>query len=159
MIFSSPDPATDPYFAVTLLRLQHTSYALEADLLGDDRIPPLQQDEIGLTAWRGRWLTAWDGVDLVGAVAWWDGDDTLEIDKVMVSPPAMRRGIASTLVGQVLDHASGREVVVATGRENAPAVALYGSLGFRAEGDEQVPPGIWITRFRRTAQGQRVRPG
>lgn len=151
MIYSSPDPAADPYFAVTLLRLQHTSYALEADLLGDDRIPPLQEDEVGLTAWRGRWLTAWDGVDLVGAVAWWEGDDSVEIDKVMVSPTALRRGIASTLVTEVLDRATGREVVVATGRANAPAVALYGKLGFRTQGDEEVPPGIWITRF--------VRPG
>lgn len=30
MIFSSPHPAADPYFAVTLLALQKTSYALEA---------------------------------------------------------------------------------------------------------------------------------
>ena len=86
MIFSSPDPASDPYFAVTLLRLQKTSYALEAELIGDDRIPPLQEDEVELTAWRGRWLTAWDGVDLVGAIAWRESDDRVEIEKVMVSP-------------------------------------------------------------------------
>lgn len=150
MIFSSPDPATDPSFAGTLLRLQHTSYALEAELLGSHSLPPLQQDEAGLTAWRGRWLTAWDGTDLVGAIAWWEGDDHVEIDKVMVSPTAMRRGIASTLLGQVLDRASGREVLVATGRANAPAVALYGKHGFRAEAEEHVPPGIWVTRFRLT---------
>ena len=148
MIFSSPDPATDPYFAVTLLRLQKTSYALEAELVGDDRIPPLQEDEIGLTAWRGRWLTAWDGVDLVGAIAWWE-DERIEIEKVMVSPSAMRRGIASALLGQVLERSVGREIVVATGRANTPAVSLYAKHGFRVEGDEEVPPGIWITRLRR----------
>src|SRR5215207_6998520 len=71
VIFSAPDPATDPYFAVALLRLQRSSYALDAELLGDDRIPPLQEDEVRLTAWRGNWRTAWDGVDLVGAIAWW----------------------------------------------------------------------------------------
>jgi len=153
MIFSSPDPATDPCFAVTLLRLQRTSYALEAELIGDDRIPPLLEDEIELTAWRGRWLTAWDGVDLVGAIAWWEADDRIDIEKVMVSPSATRRGIASALLGEVLGRASGREIVVATGRENAPAVSLYAKHGFRAEGDEQVPPGIWITRLRRAGQG------
>jgi GNAT superfamily N-acetyltransferase len=148
MIFSSPDPAGDPYFAVTLLRLQKTSYALEAELLGDDRIPPLQEDEIGLTAWRGRWLTAWDGVDLVGAIGWWDAGDSVDIEKVMVSPTVLRRGIASALLGRVLDRASGREIRVATGRSNAPAVALYAKHGFRVEGDEEVPPGIWVTRLR-----------
>jgi ribosomal protein S18 acetylase RimI-like enzyme len=149
VIFSSPDPASDPYFAVTLLRLQRTAYALEAQLIGDDRIPPLQQDEVDLTAWRGHWLTAWDGVDLVGAIAWWESDERAEIEKVMVSPSAMRRGIASALLGQVLDRTPAREVVAATGRANTPAVSLYAKHGFRVEGDEEVPPGIWITRLRR----------
>ena len=148
MIFSSPDPASDPYFAVTLLRLQRSSYALEAELLGDDRIPPLQEDEIRLTAWRGHWCTAWEGVDLVGAIAWAEHDDHLDIEKVMVSPAAMRRGIASALLGQVIDEARGREIVVATGRDNAPGVAFYAKHGFGVDGDERVPPGIWITRFR-----------
>ncbi|MEJ7633869.1 GNAT family N-acetyltransferase [Aeromicrobium sp.] len=151
MIFSSPDPASDPYFAVALLTLQRTSYALEADLIDDDRIPPLQEDEVGLTAWRGHWVTAWEGVDLVGAIAWSTGDDAVEIEKIMVSPSALRRGIASDLLGQVLQHAGGREVAAATGRSNAPAVALYAKHGFHAVGDEQVPPGIWITRLRRVA--------
>ncbi|MEV7395554.1 GNAT family N-acetyltransferase [Aeromicrobium sp. NPDC092404] len=149
MIFSSPDPATDPYFAVALLRLQKASYALEAELIGDDRIPPLREDEVRLTAWRGRWLTAWDGVDLVGAAAWSEGEHEVEIEKVMVSPTAVRRGVASALLGQVLERSAGREVVAATGRANAPAVSLYVKHGFCAAGDEQVPPGIWITRFRR----------
>lgn len=149
MIFSSPDPASDPYFAVTLLRLQRTSYALEAELIGDDRIPPLQEDEVDLTAWRGRWLMAWDGVDLVGAIAWWESVDRVEIEKVMVSPAVMRRGIASALLDQVVGRASGREILVATGRANTPAVSLYAKHGFRVEGDEEVPPGIWITRLRR----------
>jgi GNAT superfamily N-acetyltransferase len=151
VILSSPDPATDPYFAAALLRLQHSSYALEAELLRDDRIPPLHEDEVSLAAWRGRWVTAWDGVRLVGAIAWAEDDALIEIDRVMVSPGATRRGIASTLLGRVLDRSSGREVAVATGRDNAPAVALYAKHGFRAVGDEQVPPGIWISRFRRPA--------
>ncbi|NRQ51714.1 GNAT family N-acetyltransferase [Aeromicrobium stalagmiti] len=148
MIFSSPDPASDPYFADTLLTLQRSSYALEAELIGDDRIPPLHEGQGELSAWRGRWITAWDGVDLVGAVAWSDHGDHVDVAKVMVSPAAMRRGIASALLGRVLEASAGRQVVVATGRDNAPAVSLYAKLGFAREADEQVPPGIWVTRFR-----------
>lgn len=150
MIFSSPDPASDPFFAGTLLALQHASYALEAELIGDDRIPPLQEDAQGLTAWRGRWITAWDGVDLVGAAAWAEHDDHVDIAKVMVSPSALRRGIGGALVSRVLEHAAGRPVAVTTGRDNVPAVQLYVRHGFEAEGDEQVPPGVWVTRLRRT---------
>ena len=39
-------------------------------------------------------------------------------------------------------------MVVSTGRDNAPAVALYVRHGFAVDGDEQVPPGIWITHLR-----------
>lgn len=151
MNLSSPDPACDPYFAAQLLALQKTSYALEAELIGDDRIPPLQEDEIGLTAWRGHWCVAWDGVDLVGAIAWDEHDDELEIDKIMVSPAAQRLGIASVLLDQVLARANGREIVAATGRDNSPAVALYAKRGFTVVGHEQVPPGIWITRLHLSA--------
>ena len=150
MIFSSPDPATDPYVATTVLALQRASYAVEARLVGDDRLPPLQEDEHRLAAWRGRWVMAWDGVDLVGAIAWADHQDHLDIQKVMVSPDAMRRGIATSLLGHVLAASADRHVVVATGRDNVPAVSLYAKHGFAREADEHVPPGIWITRLRLT---------
>ncbi len=149
MIFSSPDPATDPGFASLLLTLQRSSYALEAELIGSHAIPPLQEDEHRLCAWRGRWVTAWDGIDLVGAIAWTDHDDHVDIEKVMVSPSAMRRGIGSALVTRAIDASAGRRIVVATGRDNSPAVSLYAKHGFARESDVEVPPGIWITRFRR----------
>lgn len=147
MIFSSPDPAADPYVAAMVLALQRTSYAVEAELIGDHRLPPLHEDERGLTAWRGRWLMAWDGVELVGAAAWSEHDDHVDIAKVMVSPPAMRRGIGSSLVRAVLAASEG-PVVVATGRDNVPAVTLYAKHGFGRERDVEVPPGIWVSQFR-----------
>jgi ribosomal protein S18 acetylase RimI-like enzyme len=147
MIFSSPDPAADPYVASMVLALQRTSYAVEADLIGDHRLPPLHEDEHVLAAWRGRWLMAWDGVELVGASAWSELGDHVDIAKVMVSPSAMRRGIGSSLLREVL-AASALPVVVATGRDNVPAVSLYAKHGFAHEGDAQVPPGIWVSRFR-----------
>ncbi|MBD8607974.1 GNAT family N-acetyltransferase [Aeromicrobium sp. CFBP 8757] len=149
MILSAPDPAADPYVVAALLSLQREAYAVEADLIGDDRLPPLQEDEHALAAWRGRWLTAWDGVDLVGAAAWTSGTHRVDLAKVMVAPSAMRRGIGSALLRRVLDVADGRTVEVATGRDNAPATALYAAHGFDHAGDEQVPPGVWISRFRR----------
>lgn len=148
MIIAAPDPATDRAFARTLLDVQHRAYAIEAELIGESRIPPLLDDEATLPAWRGRWLVAWDGVDLLGAVAWRPHGDHVDIDRVMVAPHAMRRGVAATLLDRVLGARGERDVFVSTGRDNAPAVALYDKLGFRREADEEVPPGVWITRFR-----------
>lgn len=148
MIFSCPDPALDPHFAAKLLNLQREAYALEAELIGDDRIPPLHEDHEALAAPRWQWCTAWEGVDLLGAASWHEHEDHIDIDKVMVSPSAHRRGIASQLLAHVREDAHGRDLVVSTGRDNAPAVKLYIKHGFKPVEDEEVPPGIWITRFR-----------
>jgi len=148
MILSSPDPALDPYVAAMLLKLQLEAYAIEASLIGDDRIPTLHEDREALAAHRGHWCTAWDGVDLLGAVSWHEHDDHLDIDRVMVRPSVLRQGIATALLAHVREMAGGRELIVSTGRDNSPAVALYAKHGFESLGDEEVPPGIWITRFR-----------
>ncbi len=148
MIFSCPDPALDPYFAAKLLSLQHEAYALEAELVGDDRLPPLQEDHEAIAEPRVQWCTAWDGVDLLGAISWHEHEDHVDIERVMVSPAAHRHGIATALLGHVREDAHGRELVVSTGRDNAPGVTLYLKHGFMPVEDEEVPPGIWITRFR-----------
>jgi len=153
MILSSPDPAADPYVVAAVLTLQHSSYAVEAAVIGDHRLPPLHEDEHALAAWRGRWVMAWDGVDLVGATAWTEVDDHVEVAKVMVSPPAMRTGVGSAMLSRVLGVTDGRDVVVSTGRDNAPAVSFYVRHGFVREADVHVPPGIWTSRFRLPRQG------
>lgn len=149
MILAAPDPALDPWFARELLQLQHAAYRLEAELVGDDRLPPLQSDADTLPAWRGRYLVAWQGVQLLGAAAWRDLGDHLDVDRLMVDPAAHRRGIGTTLLLAVLEAADGRPVVVATGRANTPALTLYTRHGFVIERDEHVPPGLWITHLRR----------
>ncbi|MET0930107.1 MAG: GNAT family N-acetyltransferase [Aeromicrobium sp.] len=151
MIYSSPEPAADPHVIALVLALQRSSYAVEARLIGDDRIPPLLEDEHGLSAWRGRWMVAWDGTELVGAIAWSEHDRHIDIEKVMVSPAAMRRGIASELLGRVLERSAGSRARVATARDNRPAMSFYAKHGFAPVADEQVPPGIWLTRFELTS--------
>ncbi|MGI9084137.1 MAG: GNAT family N-acetyltransferase [Aeromicrobium sp.] len=154
MILATPDPALDPWFARELLRLQHAAYRTEAELVGDDRLPPLEDDDVTLPAWRGRYLVSWRGVELVGAIAWRDHGDHLDIDRLMVDPGAHRQGVGTVLLQEVLDRSDGRPVVVSTGRDNTPALALYVRCGFEVDGDEQVPPGIWITRLRHVGPGQ-----
>jgi len=71
-------------------------------------------------------------------------------DRLMVAPWAHRRGVGSALLQCVIAAAGERPIQAATGRDNRPAIQLYEKHGFEAVGDEEVPPGIWITRLRFT---------
>ncbi|MGY1742053.1 MULTISPECIES: GNAT family N-acetyltransferase [unclassified Blastococcus] len=142
------DPAGDAALAADLLRLQREAYAVEAALLGDDRIPPLHEDLAALRAAPLRWAGARADGRLAGAVAWTDEGDLVDVHRLVVAASAARRGIGTALVSAVLAAAGARPTVVATGRDNAPARALYQRLGFVPTGDREVLPGLWVTGFR-----------
>ncbi|WP_416901072.1 GNAT family N-acetyltransferase [Micromonospora echinospora] len=161
-------PGGDEAVARALLRIQRAAYAVEAALIGDDRIPVLHESLDDLRAAPLRWLGAVDAGGeppvvpaeavparprgdgrLVGAVAWTGDATTLDIDRLVVDPVAHRRGIGRALVDAVLTRAGDRTVLVATGRANRPARALYESFGFTALGDAEPVPGLWITRYAR----------
>ncbi|NJP35749.1 GNAT family N-acetyltransferase [Micromonospora sp. HSS6-12] len=153
-------PDADEALARSVLAVQHAAYAVEAALIGDDRIPPLHETVADLRAAPLRWLAAdlpGPGVipgaepRLAGAIAWTEDDTTVDIDRLVVDPAAHRRGVGRALVTAVLTHAGARRVLVATGRANQPARRLYESLGFTAIGDEEVIPGLWISRYARCA--------
>ena len=148
MILSSPDPAADPYVARALLAMQHAAFEIEAAFVGSREIPPLTEDQVALTAFRGQWVVAWDSTDMVGAAVWTDCEDHVEIDRVMVHPSAHRRGIGSALLGRVVEANHGRDVVVTTGRDNPPGIAMYAKHGFVPEDDFEARPGLWLTRMR-----------
>lgn len=148
MILSAPDPALDRAFAAALLRLQHDAYRSQAQLIGDDRLQALADDEHTLPAWRGRYLVAWEGTQLLGAVAWQPGA-VVDIHRVMVDAAFRRGGIAATLVQTVLAGAGDTPVQTMTGRDNTPGIALYRRLGFELTAEEKAPSGIWFARLRR----------
>ena len=140
-------PADDGELARTLLRVQYAAYAVEAALIGDDRIPPLHEDLDDLRNAPLRWLAAFTCGALVGAVAWTEDRAGVDIDRLVVAPDAHRQGVGSALVRAVVRRAAGRRITVSTGRENTPARRLYERLGFTCAADEEVIPGLWITRY------------
>jgi ribosomal protein S18 acetylase RimI-like enzyme len=146
--FTRLDPAGDPEQAAGLWALQREAYAVEAALIGDDRIPPLHEDLAALRAAPLRWTGAFLDDRLAGAVAWTSTGGLVDVHRLVVATSAARRGLGSALVRRVLGSAGGRPTVVTTGRDNAPARALYERLGFRATGDREVLPGLWVTGYR-----------
>lgn len=146
----TPLDLTDRTLAERLLAIQHAAYAVEAELIGFDGIPPLQEGLAGLMRSTGHWLGRYDGSTLVGAVAYeFPDDDTIEIARLVVDPAHARRGHGKALLDH-LDQAEPRPVsLVSTGSANAPAVNLYKSRGYTETGQVEVAPGIYITQFSR----------
>ena len=141
------DPALDPGTARVLLQVQHAAYAIEAALIGDDRIPALHEDLAALQAQPLCWRVAFlDGI-LAGAVAWTEEPDGPDIDRLVVHPDAHRRGVGSALVRDILVRAAGRCTTVSTGRDNTPARRLYERLRFTHAEDVEVMAGLWVSRY------------
>jgi ribosomal protein S18 acetylase RimI-like enzyme len=143
-----PIDIADPAAALRVLALQRLSYSLEADLLGRDDMPPLQESVEDLRACGETFLGRFAADTLCGAIAYRVIDGTLDLHRVMVHPHFLRRGIASSLIAFVeAQEARARRTLVATGSGNTPARRLYARLGFRETGEREVAPGLWIVAF------------
>jgi ribosomal protein S18 acetylase RimI-like enzyme len=138
------DPAGDPGLAARLLEIQHAAYAIEARLIGDDRIPPLSEDVDALVGAGLDWLVATGEGGVLGALALTEDGGGIGIDRLVVDPAVARRGVGRALVAAVLADADGRPVTVSTGRGNTPARRLYARAGFRESGEREVLPGLWV---------------
>ncbi|MEU4603396.1 GNAT family N-acetyltransferase [Kribbella sp. NPDC023972] len=145
-----PLDVTDRALAERLLEIQHRAYAVEAELIGFDGIPPLQEDLEGLMSSTEHWLGRYDADVLVGAVAYEFPDDaTVDITRLIVDPANARRGHGRALLDH-LDTVEPRQTsVVSTGTANTPAVNLYKSRGYRESGRLEIAPGITVTHFKR----------
>ena len=147
----TPLDLTDRALAERLLTIQHAAYAVEAELIGFDGIPPLQEDLDGLMSSTELWLGRYDGPLLVGAIAYELSADSVEISRLIVDPAHARRGHGRALLDH-LDQIAPRPVsLVSTGSANLPAVTLYKSRGYAPVGEVEVAPGIHITQFRRAS--------
>ena len=141
---------TDSETAKRLLVVQHSAYAVEAELIGFSGIPPLQEDLAGLMASTEYWLGRFADDVLVGAVAYEFPDaETVEITRLVIDPAYARQGHARAL----LDHLDALEPRptshVSTGTLNTPAVTLYLSRNYQETSRTTVAPGVQVTNFTR----------
>ena len=146
------DPGDLPALAPRLLRIQQAAYLVEAELIGDHRIPALRDSVADLVAAGLRWIVVDDETGILGALAFTTHEEVVDIDRLVVDPVAHRRGIGRALVEKAVSL--GREATVTTGRENTPARTLYEGLGFTWTGDAEVVPGLWVSAYTRGASGE-----
>ncbi|EYR65165.1 acetyltransferase [Actinotalea ferrariae CF5-4] len=69
MILRNVVPNADADLARRLLVVQHEAYAREAELIQDDRIPPLHEDLDTLRSAPVTWVAAFDDAELLGAAS------------------------------------------------------------------------------------------
>jgi GNAT superfamily N-acetyltransferase len=141
---------SDQTTAKMLLALQRRAYAVEAELVGSDAIPPLHETLAELQASGETFLGAFIDGELAGAISWRFEDGTLDIHRLVVDPRRSRQGSGSSLVRAALAaEPAAVRAVVQTGAANAPARALYLREGFAHADDIEVAGGLRVSRFRR----------
>jgi ribosomal protein S18 acetylase RimI-like enzyme len=142
----------DPAVLDAVLTLQHAAYQAEARLIGSQNIPPLTESRAELAADGLRYLGLQSGGRLLAAIAISDSPEEVDIHKLMVDPPAHRRGFGRRLLTAVLEHAGpSRRVIVQTAAANQPAVALYESHGFLIIRRWNAPDGLPLVGLCRAA--------
>jgi len=115
-----------------VVQLQRAAYAIEAELIGFDGIPPMHETIEDVLAFDFTWLGAFASDDMVGGLGYRDEPEGRNIDRLFVAPAHSRMGIRRRLVEATL---AVPPVMVSTGTANTPAVALYEGLGFERTGD------------------------
>jgi GNAT superfamily N-acetyltransferase len=141
-----------PGIAEDVVALQRASYRVEADILGARSLPVLKESPRKLRRTRERFLGAYEGERLVGAVSWKRNAALVDIHRLVVHPDRFRRGIAHALL-DTLEALQGdaERWTVATGAVNEPARRLYERHGFEPVGEQLVDGSITIVTYERRA--------
>jgi ribosomal-protein-alanine N-acetyltransferase len=120
--------------------------ALKEDLPG---LAAMEAEHPGYPAWGEKGLAAEadkkfsvtltaesEGV-LLGFINFWVLKPQIQLNSVVVGAKALRKGVASALIGKLAEYAKKsacREVDLEVNEHNVPAIALYGKLGFKVVG-------------------------
>ncbi len=144
----------DPMLARAVHAIQMAAYRQEADLLGVDTFPPLEQSLEDLQMSPTRFLGAWVAGDLVGALGHEPVDEPVTeapgmlIASLVVAPPWQRRGVGRTLLDAAIQAFGSASMTVCTGARNMPALRLYQGAGFDERSRRLIgQPGIEVVEL------------
>ncbi|WP_244865272.1 GNAT family N-acetyltransferase [Xylanibacillus composti] len=131
--------------------LQHTSYKIEATLIGFTEIPPLTDTFDSIRNSGETFLGHVREGEIVSALSYARDKDAVMINRLMVHPNYFRQGLASELLQGLFRMEEAREYRVFAGSRNLPAIRLYEKHGFQAVREEEASPGVPLTELRRMA--------
>jgi ribosomal protein S18 acetylase RimI-like enzyme len=128
----APLAHTDANIAAEIHAVMALAYAQEAQLLQVRDFPPLAQTVVDIQARQEFVIGLRIKEELLGVVCVGPDDEPQQlcITSLVVHPKAQRQGIARLLMQSVVARDLDAVFTVATAANNAPALALYESLGF-----------------------------
>ena len=127
--------------------IQKAAYKIEAELLGTDEIPPLQESFESLQEVDELFLGFYQGKKLVGVVSYKIEAAVLDIYRLFIEPSSIRQGIGRRLLDYVVQKNRGCEaVIVSTGEKNVPAVLFYESYGFETQSVYHKGQPMWYAK-------------
>ena len=117
--------------AEAIVAVQRPAYAIEAELIGYDRMPGLIESAEDVAGLPLTMLGAYENGHLVAILGYSCDGDSIEIDRVAVHPDTFRRGLGSALLEELhrREHDATR-FTVSTGAKNLAAINLYVSSGY-----------------------------
>jgi ribosomal protein S18 acetylase RimI-like enzyme len=129
--------------------LQRASYAVEAELIGFNQMPPLVETTSDIARLDLIVLGDVERETLRGLLGYRRDADVVDIDRLAVDPEYFRNGIGRAL----LEELHRRELdadrfEVSTGAANEPALALYRAVGYRLKRQE-VSRGVRLVHLER----------
>jgi ribosomal protein S18 acetylase RimI-like enzyme len=133
--------------AAEILALQKLAYQSEAELYGDDAIPPLTQTLAGLETEfaDARVLKATADGRIVGSVRGRVVDGVCHVGRLMVHPDLQGRGIGSRLLRRLEAlFPAGSRFELFTGHRSAGNLRLYERLGYRETRRSAAHPGLTL---------------
>jgi len=142
---------SDIAVAQRVLEIQRSAYAVEANLVGYDAIPPLHEALAELQSQPLIFLGVSCDRTLAGVLGYRRHGDTVDIDRLAIDPTFFRRGLASKLLRELFARERDATLfTVSTGFGNHAAVNLYERFGFRVVGDDEPAPGARIVLLQRS---------
>ncbi|WP_430788951.1 GNAT family N-acetyltransferase [Virgibacillus flavescens] len=134
--------------AAEVLEIQILAYKVEADLIGFDGIPQLNDKLESIIESKETFIGYYYKEELAGFISFVLEGSELTICRLVVNPNYFRKGIGYKLVDDVLTKfPCVNRITVSTGSKNLPAVTLYERFGFLMYKEVEVAPTIYISLF------------
>lgn len=135
--------------AKAIQRIQRPAYLVEAELMGFEGIPQLNESFLEIQNSGETFLGYLEQEFLMGFISYKKENNTIDIHRLVVDPEHFRKGIGSELLTSLTKTFKGMEFIVSTGKANKPAKNLYISFGFAESEDFEVAPGIFCTTLKK----------
>ena len=136
--------------AEAVYRIQKAAYQIEAELLGTDEIPPLQESFEGLQEVDELFIGFYQEQQLIGVLSYKIEEQVIDVYRLFIDPSALRQGIGRKLLNYVCQqHENCQKMIVSTGEKNQPAVHFYEAYGFEKESATLISENLTIFNFKK----------